>query len=111
MQEYIKIHNGKGANFSLDKWEELGITQDTFENLLRIFFGGWDDTWDMNMVHGRKWSKYYSGFDGSYGWESIMLDIFDMISPFLADGSELFIYPDNDYDHLIIKNEKCVIVH
>ena len=40
-----------------------------------------------------------------------MLDIFDVISSFLEDGSELWIYLDDDYDHLVVKNGKCVTVH
>ena len=111
MQNYIKIHDGKGVDFTLEKWTKQGVTQNTFEELLRIFFGGWDSEWDMNSKWGRKWFKSYNGFDGSYGWEGIMMDIFEVISPFLVDGSELFIYPDNDYDHLLIKKGKCVMVH
>lgn len=36
---------------------------------------------------------------------------FKLIAPYLADKSELYIYPDDDYDHLVVKNGKCVQVH
>ena len=112
MRKYIEIHDGKGVDFNLEKWKNLGVTLDTFENLLRIYFGGWDrDYWDMNIKRGRKWLRVLNDFDASYGWESIMLEIFDILTPFLADKSEMFIYPDEDYDHLIIRDGKCVMVH
>lgn len=40
-----------------------------------------------------------------------MLDIFDIIGPFLADDSEMLIYPDSDYDHLVIRNGECITLH
>lgn len=30
MREYIKAHDGRGVDFSLVKWESLGVTPDTF---------------------------------------------------------------------------------
>lgn len=110
MQKYIKDHDGKGVNFGLDEWKKEGNGLSTLKDMLRVFFAGWN-CWDFEMTQGRKWLHVRNGFDASYGWESIMLDIFDVISPFLEDGSELWIYPDSDYDHLIVKEGKCVTVH
>lgn len=110
MQKYIEKHDGKGVKFSLDEWKKEDNKLHSLEDMLRVFFDGWN-CWDFEMTQGRKWLKVRNGFDASYGWESIMLDIFDVISPFLEDGSELWIYPDSDYDHLIVKEGKCVTVH
>ena len=110
MQKYIEKYNGKGVKFSLDEWKKEGNKLHSLEDMLRVFFAGWNG-WDFEMKQGRKWLNVKNGFDASYGWESIMLDIFDVISPFLEDGSELWIYPDSDYDHLIVKEGKCVTVH
>lgn len=93
MQKYIKDHNGKGVNFNLNEWKKEGNSLSTLEDMLQVFFAGWN-CWDFEITHGRKWLKVRNGFDASYGWESIMLDIFDVISPFLEDGSEMWIYPD-----------------
>lgn len=110
MQKYIKEHDSKGVIFNLDKWKKEGNKLYSLEDMLRVFFDGWN-CWDFEMKQGRKWLKVRNGFDASYGWESIMLDIFDVISSFLEDGSEIWIYPDDDYDHLVVKNGKCVTVH
>ena len=93
MQKYIKDHNGKGVNFNLNEWKKEGNSLSTLEDMLQVFFAGWN-CWDFEITHGRKWLKVRNGFDASYGCESIMLDIFDVISPFLEDGSEMWIYPD-----------------
>ena len=66
---------------------------------------------EQHLHIGRKWIRYENGFDASYGWESVMMEMFELIAPYLADGSELYIYPDNDYDHLLIKNGKCIQKH
>ena len=54
---------------------------------------------------------YSNAFNASYGWEVVMIEMFETITPFLEDGSELLIYPDSDYDKLIVKNGKCIQVH
>ena len=99
-----------GVNYSLDKFAAEGTGTDTFEDLLKIFLGGWK-FWDPEIKKGKKWLKYYCDFDASYSWESIMMEMFEEISPFLIDKSEMFIYPDSDYDHLVVKGGKCVQVH
>ena len=40
-----------------------------------------------------------------------MMDMFEVMSPFLVDKSEMYIYPDNDYDHLVVRDGKYVQVH
>lgn len=107
MRKYIETHNEEDVDFALEKWGKLDVSQDTFENLLRIFFGGWVKTSYEYRARG-KWVKYCNDFDGSYGWETVMLDIFTIISPFLLDGSEMIVSPDDDYDYLVVKNGKCV---
>ena len=40
-----------------------------------------------------------------------MIEWFNLLAPFLEDRSLILIYPDEDYDKLVIKNGKCVQVH
>lgn len=110
MREYIKEHDGIDADFNLRKFEDAGVGTTLFDDLLQICFGSTQNcTPEMKMC--RKWFRYYNDFDASYGWERIMIDIFSLMSPFLIDQSELYIYPDADYDHLVVRNGKCVQVH
>lgn len=110
LQAYITEHDGKGILFGLDRFEKDGITPDSLEGLLKIFLCG-SNYWHPELKYGRKWIHYYNGFDASYGWESVMMDMFETIAPYLAEKSEIKIWPDEDYDHMVIKNGKCKQVH
>lgn len=45
-----------------------------------------------------------SGFDASYGWESIMVEWFRNIGKYLDDNSEFSIYPDTGKRYLVVRN-------
>ena len=97
-----KINRAKAefVEYNLDHYEALGIGAKKIEDLLKIFFGGW---------YGRlqdTGATLESGFDASYGWEGVMIDAFDLMAPFLEDGSWIRIYPDSGCDHGIITNGK-----
>ena len=84
------------ADYGLEHFKELGIGTDTIEDLLKIFFGGWDG---KLIDHG---ASMTSDFDASYGWETVMMDAFDDIAPFLEDGSAIRIYPDSGKDYATV---------
>lgn len=88
------------ASYSIER----GDTS-TFDGLMNVLL--------VNCMTYEKGNfKYYeSDFDASYGWESVMMEWFGVMAPFLKDNSTLLIYPDNDYDKLVIKNGKSVQVH
>lgn len=87
----------EGVLYGLDHYKyELGIGTDTIEDLLKIFFGGWDG---KLIDYG---TSMTSSFDASYGWEGVMMDAFDDIAPFLEDGSEIRIYPDSGKDRATV---------
>lgn len=110
LRSYIEKHDGHGIIFNLDKFASEGTTPDTLEGLLKIFLCG-TDYWNPVIKHGRKWLHYYNGFDASYGWESVMMEMFEVLAPFLENKSEMYIYPDEDYDHIVVKNGRCVQEH
>ena len=107
LQEHIK--NDTHSNYSLDQYAKQGIKTDTFDNLMRIIFAGWKhQELDIQEIDG---TKYYSNdFDASYGWEMVMILAFEVLIPFIADGSTLEISVDNDYEKLVIKNGKIEAV-
>lgn len=103
------IANDNRTNYNLEKYKELGITPDTLDGLMRILLAERQSkvsVWDESPYR-----CYENGFNASYGWESIMMEWFEILSPFLADGSQMLIYPDSDYDELVIQNGKCVQIH
>ena len=88
--------------YSLEHYRELGIGTDTVEGLLRIFFGGWEGKLQNTGT------SLESGFDACYGWETVMMDAFDLMAPFLEDGSEITIYPDSGIDNAVVQGGKAV---
>ena len=99
MNEYIDQNEGKGVIFSLENSDRK-----TLEGLMKIFIT------DRQFQTEEKPNglKYSSGFDASYGWESVMLDMFEHISESLEDKSEIVIYPDSGRDRMVIENGKAV---
>ena len=103
------IANDTGVDYSLDKYATKGITTGTFDDLMKILLAGAQR--EVTIYQHGKFTIYDSDFDASYGWECVMMDWFEVLAPFLANGSQMLIYPDEDYDKLIIKNGKCVQIH
>ena len=52
-----------------------------------------------------------TGFDASYSWECVIIEAFEKMAEHLEDKSELYIYPDSDYDWLVIRNGKMIQKH
>lgn len=95
-----KINNGpkEKVNYSLPHFAQLSATTETIEGLLKIIFSGWD----AKLI--KKGNSYSSDFNACYFWNQVMTDAFEDIAPFLSDGSELFIQPDNDSYKGTVKN-------
>ena len=104
------VHS-KRANFSLDRWAQIGGKLDTFDDLVKVIFAGHQNPGDYDFDIKNGWYCHSHDFDASYGWEGVLIDMFELITPYIADKSELFIDIDNDYDQLVIKNGKCVQIH
>ena len=103
------IVNDTSADYSLGEYAEQGITTETFDDLIKILFA--DLQQPVSIFETGKFTTYLNAFDASYGWERIMMEWFKTLTPFIANGSKLLIYPDEGYDKLVIKNGKCVQIH
>jgi len=44
--------------------------------------------------------EYCADFDASYGWESVMLEIFEKAFDFVEDGSYFDLYPDSGKERI-----------
>ena len=81
----------------------------TLKELMGIFFV--EDAVYYNYTQVGTWYWVNSAFNASYGWETVMIEMFKEITPYLEDKSELYIDIENDYDKLVIKKGKCVQTH
>lgn len=81
---------------------------ETFDDLMRILLA--EHQRKVDIWKEKKWKYYENDFDASYGWESVMLEWFEVMAPFLKNGSRLIIYPDSGRDEVVVRNGKCVWV-
>ena len=90
---------------------DYGIEEipNTLKELLGIFFVSHGDYYNYKQVGTWYWVD--SSFNASYGWESVMINMFEEIAPYLENKSELYIDIENDYDKIIIKNGKAIQKH
>ena len=80
---------------SAKKWAVISPF-DNFDEMLKAFF--------TKSVHKNADGVYVADFNGSYGWESVMLDMFESIAPALNDGSWLKVWPDHGMDLMKVVN-------
>ena len=105
-----KILQDSKTDYDIEKYAADGIGIDKFDDLMRIFLASRKKSSFM-INHKNEWTYYINDFDASYGWEGVLMDMFRVLVPDLMDGSEILIYPDEDYDHLKVKGGKCITVH
>lgn len=104
------IETDKRTDYSLEAYAKQGVTTETFDDLMRIFLAGWKGQ-EVNIDVNGEFTTYSNDFNASYGWESVMMEMFETLAHYIKDGSELLIYPDSDYDKLVVQNGKCVQIH
>ena len=98
------IEEDKRTNYSLDEYAKEGITTETFDDLMRIFLAGWKgQEVDIN-INSDETTTYSNAFNASYGWESVMIEMFETLVPYIREDSELVIYPDNGRCEVTIQN-------
>ena len=111
------IRDGKETDrYGFVNWcieERLGTTpiEDvSIETLLRLVFTGFNQN-NSDTVEAAICGGYSigAGFDASYGWDWVMCDVFEDICPYLADGSWLYVEPDDYYYEYECRDHKSVL--
>lgn len=87
----INSMNGKTAIFNLPDNYELNTPFDCFKAVTSQNAGIYNGIW-------------YADFHGSYGWWSVMVDIFKKALSGLPDGSKIIIWPDSGSTEISVKN-------
>ena len=84
----------------------LHMLQEKLDDLIRNCLAGWKSSpYCMEEVSG--WKKYHNDFDASYGWDTVMKEMFETLTPFLEDQSKIDIYSDGYSIHGLVENGKC----
>lgn len=98
---YIKVNQGKGIDFHLKEHIKNGIMLDNVDDLMYLF--GLDEK--------QKSGHYEMEKNLCYGWESVLLAMFNVMAPYLSDGSEIYIDVDDGYDKVIVKDGVAIQLH
>lgn len=96
LRKYINENNGTWVRFDLD-----GKDLDDFDQLMQVFITdrGYQKYGDYD---------YQSGFDASYGWESILYKFFEVMTPYLKNDSYILVYPDSGHTKITAKDGEPV---
>ena len=101
LNAYIDENHGNGMVFSLDEYYDKGIPRDNLDGLIQYFI----TDRGFNIVGP---GEYYSDFNASYGWETVMMEMFETAAPYLLDGSRMEIEPDFDQDVGVVENGEVI---
>lgn len=101
------IKNDTRTEYSLKTFAEYGVLPDTFDHLMRIFLAGYREG-SFRITKQKNAVCYQNSFEASYGWESVLVEMFQTLAPCLDNGSVLKIWPDNGYTRLVIRDNKCI---
>lgn len=98
-----------GVEFSLPRHQKEGVSPNGgMEDLMRIFLAGWRSTPFKMRLWPDGTEEYENDFSASYGWENVMISMFETLAAYLMDGSEIEICPDSGRDRLVVINGKAV---
>ena len=97
------------ADFSLPRHQQEGVTPDSgMEDLVRIFLAGWKETPFKLQIRSDGTEEYENVFSAGYGWERVMIEMFEALAPYLMDGSKMEICLDSSHDRLMIVGGEAV---
>lgn len=102
-----KEHIDYGFNSCLkNKNYDLNV----FDDLVKVFLAEHQN--DFTIEYTKKgFTRYTSGFDASYGWEIVMIEMFTEIAPYLEDKSKLYIDCDDGWDEFVVEDGKWYQTH
>lgn len=98
------IEKDKRTNYALDEYAKEGITTETFDDLMRIFLAGWRNQELDIIINSDGTATYSNEFNASYGWESVMIEMFEELVPYIREDAKLIIYPDSGWSETTIHN-------
>ena len=104
LQEYIK--KDAETDYDLESYAADGIGTENIDDLMKIFLSD-RKRQRITITDSGEWKNYSTDFNASYGWESVLVKMFKILGVYLANGSQLDISIDNDYNGLVIRNGIC----
>ncbi len=77
------------------------------EEMMELFLSA--EQCDYCYEKDNEYDYFDSGFSATYSWSEILDDMFDVLLPYLNDGSYYFQQCDNDIDEYIVKKGRKIL--
>lgn len=111
LQEKIARGKKENVNYGLESYvKHKNYNLNNFDDLIKIFLCEHQGDFEIEIVENG-FTKYSSGFDASYGWESLMIEMFEEIALYLEDRSRIMIDCDDGWDEFVVANGKSYQTH
>lgn len=107
MEECYQNHLSQRVNFGIELYPFKSPS--SIEDYMALYFVSHQRMYDLEKRRWKNGKVTYSvktGFDASYGWEMVMLDLFEGLAEYLERGSILDMWPDNYHETYRIKDGK-----
>lgn len=111
LQDKISRADKEHINYGFDSClKNKNYDLNVFDDLIKVFLVEHQN--DFTIEHTKKeFTRYISGFDASYGWENVMIEMFAEIAPYLEDKSKLYIDCDDGWDEFVVADGKWYQTH
>ena len=111
LQDKISRADKEHINYGFDSClKNKNYDLNVFDDLIRVFLAEHQNDFTIEQTK-RGFTKYISGFNASYGWESVMIEMFEEIAPYLEDRSKLYIDCDDGWDEFVVADGKSYQTH
>lgn len=111
LQDKISRAKEENVDYGLESYvKHKNYNLNNFDDLIKIFLCEHQGDFEVETVENG-FTKYSSGFDASYGWESLMIEMFKEIAPYLEDRSKLYINCDDGWDEFVVADGKWYQTH
>lgn len=105
MREMAKTTDGRlGVDWNLAEYRRHGIRPDSFSGICKILMAFHQGN-ARHLVDEDGFDLYRSGFNASYGWNSVMVNAFFKMAWALEEGSYLEVDRDGGYDIYEVKHD------
>lgn len=108
MEECYQNHLSQRVNFGIELYPFKSPS--SIEDYMALYFVSHQRMYDLEKRRWKNGKVTYSvktAFDASYGWECVMLDLFEGLAEYLERGSILDMWPDNYHETYRIKDGKA----
>ena len=111
LQDKISRAKEEHINYGFDGYlKNKNYDLNSFDDLIKVFLVDHQGSFKVEDANAG-FTEFSSSFDASYGWERVMIEMFEEITPYLKDRSRIMIDCDDGWDEFVVANGKSYQTH